>query len=135
MARYDWADDGIVCASLSGLVVPANAGELSALVLRVASERSATGVLCTVQSAVVALPPIDVGHYRYVAPEWRRLPVAVVVTPEQLAVYHGIAQAGARAGTIRRAFLSADEAWQWLQQQARAVAANRAWWSGRRSLR
>lgn len=134
-ASYELSDEGILQASLGGLVLPANAGVLSALLLQAGWEHSATGVLCSVQTALVALPRIDVRHYRYVEPEWRALPVAVIVTPEQMAVYDGIAQAAALAGTIRQAFLSPDEALHWLRQQARALAANRAWWSTRRSLR
>jgi len=133
-ATYELADDGIACASLGGLVMTANAGELSALLLKAASDRCATGVLCSVQTALIALPPIDVQHYSYVAPELRVLPVAVIVTPEQLPIYQDIAEAAALSGTIRRAFLSRAEAWRWIREQARALAANRVWWSGLRSL-
>jgi hypothetical protein len=133
-AAYELANDGIVRASLAGLVVQANAGELSALMLQAASERCATGVLCSVQKALIALPPIEVQHYNYVAPALRALPVAVIVTPEQLAVCEGIAKAAAATGTIRRAFLSREEASEWIREQARALVAKRAWWSGLRSL-
>lgn len=127
-ASYELADDGIVCARLSGLVTPANAGELSALLLQVGTDRAPLGVLCSVQKAMIALPPIDWRHYRYVPPELRAVPVAVLVSPEQMGVYQGIAQAAALSGTIRRAFLSREEAQRWVREQARALAANRLWW-------
>lgn len=133
-AWYDVADDGTVCASMSGLVVPANASELSALVLKAGSDRAAIGVLCSVHMALIALPAIDPRHYAYVPPELSSVPVAVLVNPEQMAVYEGIAQAAALSGTIRRAFLSPEEAQRWIRDQARAMAANRVWWSGHRSL-
>lgn len=128
-ASYVVSDDGIVCASMSGLVSPANAGELSALLLNAGNDMAAAGVVSTVQKALIALPVIDPRHYSYVPPELRRVPVAVVVTPEQMRVYEGIAEAAALSGTIRRAFLSQEEAQRWVREQARALAANRVWWS------
>jgi hypothetical protein len=133
-ASYELADDGIACASIGGLLVPANAGELSALLLKVGADRGACGVLCSVQTALVALPPIEPQHYRYVLPELRSVPVAVVVSPEQMAVYERIAQAAALSGAIRRAFLSREQAQAWLREQVRALAGSRAWWPVRRSL-
>ena len=132
-ATYEVADDGIVCASMRGLVVPANAAELSALLLKAGADHAAAGVLCTVQKALIAMPAIDPRHYSYVPPELRGVPVAVLVTPEQMVVYEGIAEAAALSGTIRRAFLSRDEAQRWIREQARALAANRVWWSAHRS--
>ena len=126
-ASYEVAGDGIVCASLGGLVVQANAGALSALLLQAASELGATGVLGSVQKALIALPPIDPAHYSYVPPALRAVPVAVVVTPEQAGVYEGIARAAALSGAMRRAFLSRDEAQAWLCEQVRALVANRVW--------
>jgi hypothetical protein len=126
---YELADDGIVCASIGGLLLPANAGEMSALLLKSGADLGACGVLCSVQTALVALPPIEAKHYGYVPSELRAVPVAVVVSPEQMAVYEHIAQAAARSGAIRRAFLSRDEAQAWLREQVRALAGSRAWWS------
>lgn len=127
------ADDGIVCASIGGLLLPANAGAVSSLLLDATAEHGAMGVLCSVQKALVALPPIEAQHYRYVPPELRGVPVAVLVLPEQLRVYAKIAQEAARAGTMRRAFLSREEAQAWLREQTRALVANRDWWSVNRS--
>ena len=124
----------MVDARMSGLVVPANAGTLSGLLLSAGVERGASGVLCSVEKALIALPPIDPKHYAYVPPALRSVPVAVVVHPEQLAVYEEIVQAAATSGTIRRAFLSRELAQEWLREQARALAANRVWRSrGHRS--
>lgn len=124
---YQWVDDGFVEARLTGLIVPANAGELSALLLDAACDPDTAGVLAAVQTAMVALPPIDPRHYSYVPAELRGVPLAVLVSPQQLHVYMGIAQAAATAGAIRRAFLSRDEARSWLREQAQALAANRVW--------
>ncbi len=134
-ASFAFDDDGLVDASMSGLLVPGNAGALSALLLRVGADRHAQGVLCSVEKALVALPPIDPRHYGYVPPMLRSVPVAVVVSPEQLNVYEGVAQAAAATGAIRRAFLSREQAQDWLREQARALQANRLWQKARRSLR
>lgn len=132
--NYKVTDDGFVESCLSGLIVPSNAGELSASILAVVSDRGAAGVLASLQTAMIALPPIDQRHYAYVPAEMRGVPVAVLVAPQQLHLYLGAAQAAAAMGTIRRAFLSRDEARAWLREQARALAANRVWWPVRRSL-
>lgn len=126
-ASFDFDDDGIVNARIGGLLVPANAGALSALLLRAGADRDAPGVLCSVQKALVALPTIDPKHYGYVPPSLRSVPVAVVVSPEQFSIYEGVALAAAASGAIRRAFLSREQAQDWLREQARALKANRVW--------
>lgn len=126
-ARFDFDQDGLVDASIGGLLVTANAGAMSALLLRACADHAAPGVLCSVANAVVALPPIDSSHYAYVPPSLRAVPVAVVVSPEQLAVYRNIASAAAAQGSMRRAFLSREQAQRWLREQARALQANRVW--------
>lgn len=133
-ASYNVADGGIVCASMSGLVVPTNGGALSTALLEAAADRGSCGVLVSVQSALVALPPLGPQHYGHVADELLGIALAVLVTPEQLAVYEHIAHAAALSGTIRRAFLSREEAQRWIRERARALAANRVWWSAHRSL-
>lgn len=130
---YQWTDDGFVESRLSGLIVASNAGELSALTLDVVSDRGAAGVLASLHTAMLALPPIDPRHYAYVPAEMRGVPVAVLVAPQQLHLYLGVVQAAAAMGTIRRAFLSRGEARAWLREQARALAANRVWRPVRRS--
>lgn len=135
VARFEIDGNGIVDASFGGLVVPANAGALSALLLRIGADRAAQGVLCSVQTALIALPPIDPRHYGYVPPSLRGVPVAVVVTPEQLCVYDDIARAAATTGAIRRAFLSREQAQDWLREQARALQANQIWPPAHRSPR
>ena len=131
-ARYRIADDGMVDASLSGLLTPKNAGLLSGLLLAAGVERRAVDVLSSVEQALVALPPIAPAHYAYVPPDMHNVPVAVIVSPEQYGVYARITQAAAVKGTIRRAFLSRDEAEAWVREQCRALRANRNWWSGQR---
>jgi hypothetical protein len=100
---------------------------LSALLLRAGADRDAPGVLCSVQKALVALPTIDPKHYGYVPPSLRSVPVAVVVSPEQFSIYEGVALAAAASGAIRRAFLSREQAQDWLREQTRALKANRVW--------
>ena len=134
-ASFEFDDDGMVNASVGGLLVPANAGALSALLLRAGADHASPGVLCSVEKALVALPPIDPKHYGYVPPALRSVPVAVVVLPEQLNVYEGVAQAAAASGAIRRAFLSREQAQAWLREQARALQANRLWRKVHRSPR
>ncbi len=90
------------------------------------------GLIGSVEHCLVALPPIDPEHYGYVQPEFRSVPLAVVVTAEQLRVYERVTSAAAMSGVIRRAFLSREEAERWLRQQTRALMANELWWSMRR---
>jgi hypothetical protein len=132
-ASYELASDGIVDVRMSGLIVPSNAGALSASVLDVVSDQGATGVLSSLETAMLALPPIDPRHYAYVPSGMRGVPVAVLVSPQQIHLYQDVAQAAATMGTIRRAFLSREEAQEWLREQARALAANRVWRPMRRS--
>lgn len=131
-AGFEISDGGVVKARMLGLLVPANAGALSAKLLQAAVDHGAQGIVCEVDRALVALPTIDPQHYAYVPPAQRAVPVAVVVSPEQWCVYERVAQAAAQSGAIRRAFLSRAEAEVWLREQARALAANQRWWSVRR---
>lgn len=126
-ASFDFDDDGIVNASIGGVLVPANARALSALLLHAGADHDAPGVLCSVEKALVALPPIAPEHYAYVPPSLRSVPVAVVVSPEQFGVYEGVALAAAASGAIRRAFLSREQAQAWLREQVRALKANQVW--------
>lgn len=133
-ASFDFDDDGLLRASLGGLLLPSNAGALSALLLRAGADRDAPGLLSTVQQALVALPPIGAAHYAYVPPALRDIPVAVVVSPEQVGVYADVARAAAASGAIRRAFLSPEQAQSWLREQVRALRASRVWRPAHRSL-
>ena len=132
-ATVDLDHDRVADARLGGLLLPANAGALSARILEAGVDKGALGVLADVRGALVALPKIEAPHYGYVPYGMLSVPVALVVTPEQLSVYAQVAQAAADRGTIRRAFLSRQEAQEWLLQQARALVANQVWWSARRS--
>ena len=127
MARFDFDGDGMLNASIGGLLVPAIAGAIGALLLRAGADQAAPGVLCSVAKALTALPPIDARYYDYVPAELRSVPVAVLISPEQLGVYEGVAQAAAASGAIRRAFLFREQAQAWLREQARALQANRVW--------
>jgi len=127
MASFDFDDDGIVNARLGGLLLPANAGPLSALLLHAGADRDAPGVLCSVDKALVALPPIDATHYGYVPPSLRAVPVAVVVSPEQFGVYEGVTQAAAAWGAIRRPFLCREQGQTWVREHVRALTANQVW--------
>jgi hypothetical protein len=131
-AQFEITDDGNVSARMLGLLLPANAATLSAQLLQAGVDSGGRGLVCAVDSALVALPAIDPQHYAYVPPSLRDVPVAVVVSPEQWQVYERVAQAAALSGAIRRAFLSRAEAEAWLRAQTRALAANQAWWSARR---
>lgn len=126
-AVFDFDDDGMVRARIGGLLLPGNAGALSALLLRAGADQDSPGVLCSVHQALVALPPIDPAHYNYVPPGLSAVPVAVVVSAEQFGVYAGITQAAAVSGAIRRAFLAPEPARAWLREQALALRANRVW--------
>jgi len=127
VANFDFDVDGMVNASIGGVLVPSNAGAISALLLHAGADRDSPGVLCSVEKSLVALPPIDPKHYGYVPPSLRSVPVAVVVAPDQFSVYEGIALAAAATGAIRRAFLSREQAQAWLREQVRALKANRVW--------
>jgi hypothetical protein len=133
-ATFEIGNDGIVRARWSGLILPGNAGAISALLLRATADANARGVIGSLAHAVLALPPLTSDHYGYVQPEFRAVPVAMAVAPEQAWIYKDVATEAALSGTMRRAFLSRDAAEQWLQQQMRALSANQLWWSTRRSL-
>jgi hypothetical protein len=131
-AGFEITDDGFASVHMLGMLLPANAGAMSAKLLQAGADHGARGIVCRVDRALVALPGIDPRHYAYVPPSQLDVPVAVVVSPEQWCVYQGIAQAAAQSGAIRRAFLSRAEAEAWIRAQTRALAANQAWWSARR---
>jgi hypothetical protein len=134
-ATFEIANDGIVRAGFGGVVMIANAGALSGLLLEAGAAKGAVGVLCSVEKSLVALAPITPKHFNYVSHSLRHVPVAVVVTPEQLSVYEDVAESAALSGAMRRAFLSTEEAQAWLRDQVYSLNANRAWWSARRSPR
>lgn len=132
-ASFEIAPDGIVRGQIQGLLVPGNAGAISAVLLEAAVERGGKGLICSVERSLVALPPIDPEHYRYVPQDLLDVPVAIVLTAEQVRVYERVTGSAALSGVMRRAFLSREAAEAWLQQQTRALSANRVWWSRRRS--
>lgn len=132
-ATFEIAPDGIVRGEFRGLLVPANAGAISALLLQAAVEQGGRGLICSVERSLVALPPIDPDHYRYVPEGMLAVPVAIVLSHEQMRVYERVTGAAALSGVTRRGFLWREEAEAWMQQQARALSANRVWWSERRS--
>lgn len=134
-AFFEIDNEGIVRGRFSGVVMTANAGALSGLMLEAGAAKGAAGVLCSVDKSLVALAPITPQHYSYVLPALRHIPVAIVASAEQLAVYDGVAEAAALSGAMRRAFLSSEQAQAWLRDQVRALNANRGWWSARRSPR
>lgn len=130
-ASFEIDRGGVVQAAFAGVLLPSNAGALSALLLEAGVDASGAGLLCSVERSLVALPPIDPRHYSYVPPNLRGVPVAIIVTPEQAGVYAEIAEAAARSGILRRAFLSREQADEWLREQVQALSANRVWWHGR----
>lgn len=120
------AGGALASASLAGVVTQANSYTLSAALLDHVVRRGAAGVLCDTTGAALCLPPIEPEHYSYVPEDLRLVPVAVVVSPAQMAIYAAISQAGARAGVIRRAFLSRGHALAWLEEEAQVWAEVRA---------
>jgi hypothetical protein len=110
-----------------GLFVSANASAISARALEAAVAEGAAGMLVSLEGVLLAIPPPTPQHYAYVAPELRAIPVALVITGEQIRHFQAVGIAAAQASTIRRAFLSRDEACAWLREQTRALAAARVW--------
>ena len=127
-------NDSTAYARTTGLFLSANAGPLSARLLEASVAMGATGLCISMEGVAFALPPMTPQHYRYVRPALRGIPVALVVNAEQAVFLESIAAAAATSGTLRRTFLSHDEAAAWVREQARANSANRVWWSSRRSL-
>jgi len=130
---FDIADDRIARAQTRGLFLSANAGEISARLLKAAVAEGASSLVISLEGFILALPPPTPQHYRYVPPEMRSIPVALVVNEEQLDYFQSVGTAAAQAGTLRRAFRGREEAQAWLREQPRALNANRAWWSRHRS--
>ncbi len=132
IARYEIGNDGILRTTWSGLIVPANAGELSARLLRIATHAGARAVLSELEGVLLAIPPVNPNYYRYVPEDMRAVPVSFVVSGEQAQLYRGLAQAAASNLTLRRAVRSSSDGEDWLQQQVRAFTANQVWWDRRR---
>jgi hypothetical protein len=130
---FDIAGDRIAQVRTTGLYLSANAAAISARVLEAAVAEGASGLIVSLEGVVLALPPPTPQHYRYVPPELRSTPVALVVNEEQLEYFQSVGMAAAQAGTLRRAFLAREEAQAWLREQTRALAGNRAWWRRPRS--
>ena len=122
-------NDGMLRVEWHGLLVPANAGALSALLLRAAADADAQGVIGTLEKALLALPPIHPRYYSHVPETLRFIPVAFVVSAEQAPLYQGASLAAAEAGVLRHATRSMDGGDAWLRQQTLALAANRLWWA------
>lgn len=125
--NFELDDDGFVRGEVGGAMLPVNAGPLSAALLLAGADHRSPGVLVSLTKTLVALPRIDAGHYGHVPLSLRSVPVAVVVTPDQLWTYEEVAMAAAASGAMRRAFLSLEQAQAWLREQVRALQANRAW--------
>lgn len=130
---YHIDNDGMLRAQWHGLVLSSNAGELSALLLRAVDDAGAIGVIATLEDALLALPPPNPDYYRHVPEQSRLVPVAFVVSEAQAPLYRGGALAAAKAGVMRNPVRSLSAGNEWLEQCARAVAANRLWWSQRLS--
>ena len=124
-------NDGVLRARWSGLLVPANAAELSARLLWLAAESGVRGILGDLGRALLAIPPIHSSYYSHVPPELRAVPVSFVASSEQAPLYGELAKAAAGAGTLRRATRCAEDGEQWMQEQVRAFAANQVWWNRR----
>jgi hypothetical protein len=127
------SNDSTACARTTGLFLSGNAGSLSAQLLEASVAQGAIGLCISMEGVALALPPITPQHYAYVPPALRAIPVALIVNAEQAAFLESVAGAAATSGTLRRTFLSHDEAAAWVRQQARALSANRAWWTLRQS--
>lgn len=125
--NFEVDDEGFVRGEVGGAMLPGNAGPLAAALLRAGADHRSPGVLVSLRQALVALPRIDAKHYSHVPPSLRSVPVAVVVTPDQLWTYEEVAMAAAASGALRRAFLSMEQAQAWLREQARALQASRLW--------
>lgn len=127
------SNDSTAYARTTGLFLSSNAVPLSAHLLEASVAMGATGLCICMEGVAFALPPMTPRHYSYVPPTLRGIPVALIVNAEQAAFLAGIAGVAASAGTLRRTFLSRDEADAWVREQSRALSANRVWWSPRRS--
>jgi hypothetical protein len=127
------ANDGIAHARPVGLYLSANSRAISAQLLQAATREGALGMIVAIDGVAFAMPAMTPEHYSYVPQAMRGIPVALVVNPEQAAFLGSVQSAAAQAGTLRRIFLSQGDAMGWLKEQTRALAANRLWWSQRRS--
>lgn len=130
--KFEIDRDGFVVGEAFGVMLPNNAGDLAATLLRVGADRGSPGVLVSTETTLVALPRIDADHYGHVPSFLRSIPVAVLILPEQLGIYEDVAKAAAATGVMRRAFLSREQAQGWLRKQTRAFQANQVWWRAHR---
>jgi len=126
-------NDAIAQAKTVGLFLSANSRMISAQVLQAAKDNGAAGIIISMEGVAFAMPPMTPEHYRYVPQAMRGIPVALIVSAEQAAFLDSVPGAAAHAGTLRRVFLSQQQAMCWLKEQTRALAANRVWWSWQRA--
>jgi hypothetical protein len=126
-------NDGVGTARFSGLLVPSNFLALGVLTMGAAVSHGARGLLYRNDRAAICCDPVSMtAAYPMLAPALRALPVAFVVNAGQAQLYEHVVQRAASAGLIRRSFFSEAEARDWLADTLRALAANQAWWAGRR---
>lgn len=130
----DARNDGLLSTHWQGVVTPSSAASLSARLLEIAAHEGLDRIIGNLQSALLAIPPVTARYYCYVDQARRHIPVAMLVSPVQAELYHDVTASAAAMGTMRRAFRSADDAQTWLATEARALQANRLWWTTRRSL-
>lgn len=128
------ANDGIAHARTVGLFLSANSRTISEQLLQAATREGAAGMLIAIDGVAFAMPAMTREHYAYVPQALRGIPVALIVNPEQAAFLASVQGAAAQAGTVRRIFLSQEQAMLWLKEQTRALAANRVWWSRQRAV-
>lgn len=127
------ANDGIAYARPVGLYLSANSKAISAQLLQAATCEGAVGMIVSVDSVAFAMPSMTREHYSYVAQAMRGIPVALVANPEQATFLDSVQSAAAQAGTLRRVFLSQEQAVCWVKEQTCVLAANRLWWSQQRA--
>lgn len=127
-------NDGIATAVHGGLLLPRIVPQIALCALRAAADRQAKGLLTRLDQAILCCDPAaaSAATYPCLTPAMRALPKAYVVNRGQIELCNTALRGAGPAGLLRGVFLREDDAREWLDKTARALAANRDWWVNRR---
>ena len=127
------SDRGTTLARVRGLVVPSSVGQIVRSIEGLSAECGASGQV-VIYSAQVLISPDDLFSAAQASGR-DKLPTALVVSSEQIDLFRAYARLALRAGVLKAAFLTEQEARVWLDQAAAVHAYRLARGAQRQSAR
>jgi hypothetical protein len=127
------SDRGTTLARVGGLVVESAAGEIVRAIEGLSAQCAASGQV-VVYSAQVLISP-DRLFEAAQASGRAKLPTALVVGPDQIELFRAYSRLALQAGVLKAAFLTEQEAREWLDQAAAVHAYRLARGAQRQSAR